>query len=91
MPGNAVRIIVDGMVQGVGFRYYIYRQANALGLTGYARNLPSGQVEIVASGDKGLIDELVKAARVGPRYASVSDVMLEEIELKEDFNNFGIR
>lgn len=91
MPGKAVRIIVSGMVQGVGFRYYIYRQANSLGLTGYARNLPTGQVEIVASGEKGLIDELVKVARVGPSYASVSDVSLEEIELKEDFKNFGIR
>ena len=79
------------MVQGVGFRYYIYRQAHALGLTGYARNLPNGQVEIIASGEKGLIDELVKAARVGPRYAAVADVSLEEIELKEDFKNFGIR
>jgi len=91
MPGKAVRIVVSGLVQGVGFRYYIYRQANSLGLTGYTKNLPTGQVEIIASGEKGLIDELVKAARVGPSYASVSDVSLEEIELQEDFNNFGIR
>lgn len=91
MPGKTVRIIVSGLVQGVGFRYYIYRQAHSLGLTGYARNLPTGQVEIVASGEKGLIDELVKAARVGPSYASVSDVELEEIELSETFKDFGIR
>jgi acylphosphatase len=91
MPGKAVRIIVSGLVQGVGFRYYIYRQANSLGLTGYAENLPSGQVNIIASGEKGLIDELVKSARVGPSYASVSDVQLEEIELEETFKDFGIR
>ena len=91
MPGKAVRIIVSGLVQGVGFRYYVYRQAKSLGLAGYARNLPTGQVEIIASGDKGLIDELVKSARVGPSHASVSDVQLEEIEIFEPFKDFGIR
>jgi acylphosphatase len=91
MPEKAVKIIVSGLVQGVGFRYFIYRQAKSLGLTGYARNLANGQVEIVTSGQKGLIDELIKAARVGPSYASVSDVQLEEIELEKSFKDFGIR
>ena len=91
MPEKAVKIIVSGLVQGVGFRYFIYRQAKSLGLTGYARNLVNGQVEIVTAGQKGLIDELIKAARVGPSHASVSDVQLEEIELEKPFNDFGIR
>lgn len=91
MPENAVRIIISGLVQGVGYRYFIYRQANSLGLTGYTRNLPTGQVEIITLGEKGLIDDLVRAARVGPSYASVSDVQLEEIELPESFNKFEIR
>jgi acylphosphatase len=91
MPENTVRIIVSGFVQGVGFRYYIYRQANTLGLTGYVRNLPTGQVEIVASGDKGLIDELVKTARSGPSYASVAGVDLEKIEPPQTFKDFDIR
>jgi acylphosphatase len=91
MPENAVKIIISGLVQGVGYRYFIYRRANSLGLTGYARNLPTGQVEIITHGEKGLIDDLVKAARVGPSYASVSDVQLEEIELPESFNKFEIR
>jgi acylphosphatase len=90
MAGTAVRIIVSGLVQGVGFRYYIYRQANSLGLNGQVRNLPSGQVEIIAAGEKGLIDELVKAARVGPSYASVSKVSLEEFEPDEPFTSFRI-
>lgn len=91
MPGTAVRIIVSGLVQGVGFRYFIYREAKTLGLTGYAKNLPTGQVEIIASGEKGLIDELVKTTRVGPSHASVSDVQLEEIETPETFKDFGMR
>ena len=91
MLGKALRITVSGLVQGVGFRYYIYRQAKSLGLSGYAKNLPSGQVEIITTGDKGLVDELIKSARVGPPYASVSDVQLEEIEIEETFKDFGIR
>lgn len=91
MPKSTVRIIVSGYVQGVGYRYYIYHQAVSLGLTGYAKNLPTGQVEIVASGDRGMIDELLRLARVGPSHASVSGAHLEEIELSEPFKNFGIR
>lgn len=79
------------MVQGVGFRWFVMRQAQSLGITGYARNLSSGEVEVIASGNKGLIDELVKSLRVGPSYASVSDVQLEEIKTDENFNDFGIR
>jgi acylphosphatase len=91
MPKDTVKMIVSGLVQGVGFRYYIYRLANSLGLTGYVRNLPNGQVEIVASGEKGLIDDLVKAVRTGPSYASVSGIDLERIEPPLAFRDFDIR
>jgi acylphosphatase len=75
----------------VGFRHFVYRQALALGLTGYAQNLPSGQVEVVASGDRGLLDDFVKAIHVGPRYASVSQLDVEEIIPHEPFTDFRIR
>jgi acylphosphatase len=91
MHEDTVRIIVSGMVQGVGFRYYIYRRAQSLGLTGYVKNLPGGQVEIVASGQKGLIDEIVNAARIGPSYASVSGVDIERVEAPSTFDGFQIR
>lgn len=91
MPEDSVKIIVSGLVQGVGYRYFIYRQAQSLGLTGYVKNLPGGQVEIVACGVKGLIDDLVRTARVGPSYASVADVSLEKIEPSPAFNDFEIR
>ncbi|MFH1701366.1 MAG: acylphosphatase [Candidatus Zixiibacteriota bacterium] len=91
MPKSSVRIIVSGLVQGVSFRYFTYKQATSLGLTGYAKNLPTGQVEIIAQGEKGMIDELIKIVRVGPSYASVSDVQLEEIKTDENFDKFGIR
>jgi len=91
MADRAVRIRVGGLVQGVGFRYFVYRQAQALGVTGYAQNLPDGQVEVVASGERGLLDEFIAAVRVGPRYASVSRLDVEEIALREPFTDFRIR
>ena len=91
MADSTVRITVSGYVQGVGFRYFVLREASKLGLTGYAENLPGGQVEIVASGDKGLVDDLVKAVRIGPRHASVNDIQLEEIKPPVHYPDFKIR
>ncbi len=91
MARRNVRIIVSGMVQGVGFRYFVYREAVQLGLTGYTQNLPSGQVEIVVSGERGMVNDLVKTVQIGPRYASVSQVVVEEVELKDPFADFRIR
>src|SRR6266850_6133424 len=50
-------IIVEGMVQGVGFRYFVYTKASRLGLTGFVRNLASDAVEIEVEGDRSLIEE----------------------------------
>ncbi|MBL8016512.1 MAG: acylphosphatase, partial [Ignavibacteria bacterium] len=47
---SGVKIVVSGRVQGVGFRYFIARYASELGLTGYAKNLFTGEVEIIAEG-----------------------------------------
>ncbi len=91
MAQSNVKIIVSGLVQGVSFRYFTYQNAKNLGITGYAKNLPTGQVEIIACGEKGLIDDLVEAVRVGPSYASVSDVYLEEITPAENYTKFDIR
>ena len=90
MQNSTVRIIVHGLVQGVGYRYYILREANKLGLAGYVKNLPAGQVEIVASGDKGLVDAMVEAARAGPRHAAVAEIELEEFQPQEPFTDFRI-
>lgn len=90
MPRSTAKITVSGLVQGVGFRYFVYREAKKLELTGYARNLPDGQVEIVADGEKGMVDELIKAVRVGPSYASVAGVSIEELPGDQTYDNFMI-
>ena len=66
------RFLVSGMVQGVGFRWFVARHARALGLGGYARNLADGRVEVVASGsgaeELGRLEQLL---REGPAHARV--------------------
>jgi acylphosphatase len=68
------RFVVVGMVQGVGFRWYVARHARAIGLTGYARNLPDGTVEVVADGPEASLPELERLLRTGPANARVERV-----------------
>ena len=63
-------MIVRGLVQGVGFRWFVARRANALGLAGYARNLVDGAVEIEAEGDRSMVEELIGDVRVGPAFCA---------------------
>jgi acylphosphatase len=55
---------VHGLVQGVGFRFFVGRHARALGLTGYVRNLPSGMVEVFAEGEKEKLLQLLRHLEV---------------------------
>jgi acylphosphatase len=68
------RFVVFGMVQGVGFRWYVARHARAIGLTGYARNLPDGSVEVVVDGPEESLPELERLLRTGPANAHVDRV-----------------
>lgn len=83
-------MIVTGVVQGVGFRMYAQRQARSLGLHGYVRNLPSGQVEMVAEGDDVAVERLIDWARVGPPSAQVDDVRVQYGELTGESAGFDI-
>ncbi len=93
MSNNLIRaeIIASGVVQGVGFRYFVVRKAQALGLKGYVENLYSGEVLTVVEGDKGLIEELYKEIRVGPPHASVSKCIIGWHQYKNEFKNFEVK
>lgn len=65
---------VSGMVQGVGFRWFVARHARALGLSGYARNLPDGRVEVAVRGPEHALPDLEQLLRTGPAYAQVEAV-----------------
>jgi acylphosphatase len=77
-PQAARLYLVRGRVQGVGYRDYAQRTASALGLTGYARNLDDGRVEVYAAGPIDKLSDLVAALRKGPRFSDVRGVEEQE-------------
>jgi acylphosphatase len=68
------RFLVSGMVQGVGFRWFVARHARSLGLNGYARNLADSRVEVVAEGPDEALSKLEQLLQSGPANARVSKV-----------------
>ena len=86
-----VRIIVSGRVQGVGFRWSARRQAMELDVNGYVRNLPNGDVEIVAEGDDAGVDRLMHWAREGPAWARIDDMTVNVLPYEAEFRDFGVR
>ena len=70
--------IVHGRVQGVGFRYFVQKNAQALYLTGWVRNTPQGNVEVIAEGPSYVLDRLLMFLQEGPRSAQVTDLETEE-------------
>jgi acylphosphatase len=90
---NLVRaeIIAEGFVQGVGFRFFVYRHAQQLGLNGFTRNLFTGEVETVVEGEKALIEDLFRRIKEGPSHSSVNKVKITWTDFKDEFKNFDIR
>jgi acylphosphatase len=68
---SVLHIRVSGMVQGVGFRWFVRERARRLGLAGWVRNLPDGSVEVAAEGDVAQLELLRTEVQRGPRGASV--------------------
>lgn len=96
MVDSHVHIIVEGLVQGVGFRWYVSRIADSLQLSGYVTNRPEGTVEIVARGDRSLLQDFIQQVRVGPRSSRVANVRLrwnrpEDRPPADERSNFEIR
>ncbi len=83
-------IIVKGLVQGVGFRYYTHRHATNLGLTGYVRNLFTGEVEIGVEGERSLVEEMISLIKVGPSSSRVTDVKIDWRTYTGMYHTFNI-
>jgi acylphosphatase len=86
-----VRLLVSGRVQGVGFREFTRRTAQRLGVGGWVRNLAGGGVEVVADGDRPVLEALVNAVRGGPPGAFVRDIREEWHEIPDGEKEFVIR
>jgi acylphosphatase len=87
---NRYHIIVSGMVQGVGFRYFVYYNASSFNLTGWVRNCYDGSVEIEVQGLKEDISAFIKLIKEGNGFASIDNVSFKEIKICDSEKRFRI-
>ena len=83
--------VVRGRVQGVGFRWFVVREAGRLGLGGWVANDADGTVRCVAEGPKPSLEALLAALREGPRGAVVDSVSEEWLPATGRIEGFGVR
>lgn len=85
-----IHCYITGKVQGVWFRASTKKQADQLGITGWAKNLPDGRVEVLAFGDRERIKLFYDWLKQGPPLAQVIDISYQEIPWQMD-SNFSVR
>ena len=88
---DQARLIISGNVQGVFYRASCQDVAVKYGLKGWVKNLPNGQVEVLAQGNKQQIEQLIEWCKKGPPHADVTDVKTEWHDIQEQFVSFGIK
>jgi acylphosphatase len=87
---EARRFVVKGRVQGVGFRWFVEREAHLLGVAGWVRNHSDGSVEVVAQGSPEQLAGLHGRLREGPRASRVEAVDVSPVEVQPGLNSFRI-
>ncbi|MFQ5612975.1 MAG: acylphosphatase [Anaerolineae bacterium] len=86
-----VKVLIDGRVQGVNFRWYTQRKATELGLSGWVRNLSDGRVEAVFEGEEAAVNEALEWCQVGPPHARVHTVAVRYEKPQGRFTGFNVR
>ncbi|HVO60732.1 MAG TPA: acylphosphatase [Terriglobales bacterium] len=87
---EARRFVVRGRVQGVGFRWFVEREAHMLGIAGWVRNNSDGSVEVLAMGTREQLSGLRSRLYQGPRAARVDDVQESDVRPIDGLNTFRI-
>lgn len=82
---------ISGYVQGVFFRYHTRELAQQLGLRGWVRNTPDGQVEAVFEGEKGAVERMLEFCHRGPSGARVNDIEIKWEQPRGEFSGFEVR
>ena len=91
MKNRCVKIIVHGSVQGVGFRWFVEKQAKARGLKGFVKNLTNGNVCTEVEGHEGMIFDFIKILKIGNSYSRVTVVEIDWKDCEDKYNSFSIR
>jgi len=86
---KAVKIIIYGKVQGVGFRNFVFLHAKRLNVKGYVKNNPDGTVEAVFEGDDDNINKIIELCKKGPERARVDKIDIKDIEIN-NYQDFRI-
>jgi len=89
-PVHTRRYVVRGRVQGVGFRWFVEREALTIGVAGWVRNNYDGSVEVLATGSREQLSVLRRKLREGPRAARVDEVDESDAQPVEGLNTFRI-
>jgi len=76
---KTIRIKIEGTVQGVFFRKFMKEQADKLGLNGHVRNLDTGEIEVIAEGNDGSVNEMMKICKKGAPHSVVRDIKLQKL------------
>ena len=87
----AKRLVVSGRVQGVGFRYFVVKAAEPLGIRGYVRNLRDGRVEVIAEGTAMDIRALGMDILAGPPHGRVDEIDKSDLPVTGQYSGFEIR
>jgi acylphosphatase len=87
----SAHLIISGMVQGVGYRWFVMRKAKEFDLKGYVRNLYDGDVEVEAEGYQSMIVDFANELKIGSRSAHVTDINIEWGEYENKYRGFEIR
>jgi acylphosphatase len=83
--------IIEGHVQGVGYRYFVEENANTSGITGWVRNRWDGSVEVLAEGERASLEELLANLYKGPRSARVLEIKVDWQAATGEFPRFSVR
>jgi acylphosphatase len=87
----SAHLIISGMVQGVGYRWFVMRKAKEFDLKGYVRNLYNGDVEVEVEGYQSMILDFAKELKIGSRSAHVTDINIVWGEYENKYKGFEIR
>ena len=90
MSDIAIRIVVHGRVQGVGFRYFVFGEASRRSIRGYVRNKADGSVEIVACGESRTVGEFRTCVQSGPIHSIVEKFDVTPMPVSENYESFKI-
>jgi acylphosphatase len=85
---KAIQAIIKGRVQGVGFRWFAMQNARKYDVTGYVKNLVSGDVEILAEGEEEQLEEFISLMEKGPPFSNVVDVNTQRKEVSGKYSEF---